>query len=238
MSFNFSVGSETSVPVIKRPGRLWWILPDDMRIPPRVRPAVPMTVQLRPEIRVPFTPDLQFDIRKLNDSGNKERDDAAFQEYRDTWNTASGKLWNHYNAVTDVGDPNNLPALECHIQFAGNVVWAEPEISDGSIGITKGMSIIKIHTIHPDDLHPEYTDQTHPWFIHHQVIIRPNLFGSYQMRNPFIQMGGKDRVPYRPCFTKLISPVPMFIRLSEVREVFEDEELPEPYNPAWNYLEK
>jgi len=228
-------GSEYQhIPALVRPGRLWFILPDDMRTPPRVRPAVPMTCQMRPEIRIPFTSRLQFDIRALNDSGNKDRDDAAFQEYRDTWNTS--KLRDHYNAVLDVGDKTDLAALECHIQFAGNVVWAEPEISDGTMGITKGVPVIKIHTIHPDVLHPEYNDQTHPWFIHHQSIIRPNLFGDFQMRNPFIQMGGKNRKPYRPCFTKLISPVPLYMRQDEVKEIFANEPIPSPYNPPWDYL--
>jgi len=229
-------GSEYQhIPTLVRPGRLWWILPDDMRTPPRVRDAVPMTCQLRPETRIPFVPKLQFDIRGLNDSGNKARDDAAFEQYRDTWNTASGKLATHYNAITDVGDRTNLPALECHIQFAGNIVWAEPEISDGTIGIPRGVRVIRIHTIHPDDLHPEYTDKTHPWFVHHQVIIRPNLFGEFQMRNTFIQMGGKSKEPFRPCLTKLISPVDLFIRQDEVREVLENEPIPNPYNPVWDY---
>lgn len=211
--------------------RLWWILPDDMLSPPIEREGVPMTCQFRPRKTIPFTAELQNFIFSLNCSDNEARDRMAFQGYRDTWNTV-GKVRDHYNAITGEGDPNDLPKMELNIGIRCNVVSGEPVISDGTMGIPAGTPVLRIEALDPDNLPENISYPGNEHLIHHLVIGKGFVNGR-QGINPFPQMGGRVVAPYLPSLTALISPVPLYIRMSELMELPLGAPIPNPYNPAW-----
>lgn len=228
---NIHIFNDGSVEVVRR---LWYILPDDL-LPPQyapVRSNVPLTCQYRPQRTIRFTSELQNFIFNLNRSDDEERDRGVFQAYRDTWNTAAGKIRDHYNAITGEGDIGNLPALELNIGMAGNVVSGIPMISDGTMDIPMGTPVLQIETLHPDRLpvNMKYAGNEH--FIHHQTIITGGIVGDQRQRNPFPQMGGRANHPYLPCLTALISPVPLYIEMAKLREV---DIIPNPYNPVFDF---
>lgn len=200
---------------------LWWIIPDTERT------NVPLTCQFRPEHTAKFTAELQSFVFSFNHSDNDARDRLAFQGYRDTFNTR-GKVRDHYNAITGEGNPDDLPTIEFNIGFAGNVVTGTPMISDGSMGITAGVPVLKLVTIDVRNSLPVgLSYATHPYLIHHEII----TLGT--RRNPFIQMGGKERAPFRPCFTPLMSKGDMYIETSKLMPLPLGTLPPNPYEPAW-----
>lgn len=217
--------------------KLYWLLPDDLLFPPKPIPeevGFPQIVQYSPQRTIPFTKELQNFIFNLNRSDDEERDRQAFQGYRDTWNT-TGKIHDHYNAITDDGDPNDLPTYELNIGAGANVVSGTRELSSGvaETGIPKNTIILRLETLSLADLDGHYTYQTHPWLIHHLATIIPTVLDGIHRRNPFPQMGGRSIPPYLPSYTALISPTPLFIEMNKVSEVTT---IPNPYWPPWNWL--
>jgi len=214
---------------IDKPRRLWWILPDDMLDPPVEREGKPMTCQYRPQKTINFTSELQNFIFGLNRSDNEARDHAAFAPYRDTWNTVGKFSDGCYNYITGEGDINQPAKMEVNIGMRANVVSGEPVISDGSMGIPAGIPVLKIEVLDPNNLPANISYFGNEHLVHHQIIGKGIANGS-QGRNPFPQMGGRIVAPYKPCLTALISPVPLYIRMDELKEVAS---IPNPYNPAW-----
>jgi len=203
--------------------RLWLIVPDTGRT------NVPLTCQFRPEHTTKFTAELQRFVFSFNRSNDEARDRMAFQGYRDTFNTR-GKVRDHYNAITGEGNPANLPTLEFNIGFAGNVVAGTPTISDGTMDIRIGTPVLKLETININNPLPSgMTYETHPHLIHHEIITLGDK------RNPFPQMGGKTREPFRPCYTPLMSKVDMYIEMDKLKEIHTGSRPPNPYNPAWDW---
>jgi len=213
------------------PKRLWWLLPDDMLDPPipALSQGFPMIVRYSPEGTIKFTVKLQNFIFNLNRSDNEARDRMAFQGYRDTWNSNS-KVRDHYNAITGEGDPNDLPNMQLEIGAGGNVVSGTPEISDGHSGIRAGIPVLRLETLDPSNLPATISYKTHPHLIHHLTVIVPTQYNGFQKRNPFPQMGGRAIAPFLPSYTALISPIPLYIEMSKLREV---SKIPNPYNPEW-----
>jgi len=207
---------------VERP-RLWWILPDVNRT------GVPLICQFRPEHTDKFTPERQQFVFSQNRSDDEARDRMAFQGYRDTFNTR-GKVRDNWNDITQDGNPASLPTLEFNIGFRANVVTGYPIISDGSMGYPSGTPLLRLETIDVNKPLPWGINwRSHPWLIHHEVIT------LHEIRNPFPQMGGRDRAPYRPCFTPLWSSRPMYIRMSELWEVPSNQKIPNPYFPEWRF---
>ncbi len=215
----------------RTPRRLWFILPDDMLDPPVEREGKPMTCQYRPQKTINFTKELQEFIFNLNRSDNEARDRAVFAAYRDTWNTVGKFSDGCYNYITGEGDPNQPAKMELNIGMRANVISGVPVISDGTMGIPAGTSVLKIEVLDPANLPANISYFGNEHLIHHQIIGKGFVNGS-QGRNPFIQMGARIIEPYKPCLTALISPVPLYIRTSELIEVID---APNPYNPRWEW---
>jgi len=217
--------TQTFIPQVSGvPRSLWLIKPDTHRT------GVPLTCQFRPEHTAPFTPDRQQFVFSLNRSDNEARDRQAFQGYRDTINTR-GKVRDNWNDILQEGDYTSMPTIEFNIGIRANVVSGVQVLSDGLSGIPKDVPVLQMDTIDINNPLPYgITYRTHPWLVHHEII------GLYEKRNPFIQMGGKAREPYRPCYTPLWSKGKMFIRMSELDEVPFGTLIPNPYEPAWGEL--
>lgn len=215
---------------------LWWILPYDLQVPPTPVPeqGFPLVVNFYPKVTIPFTIKLQNYIFNLNRSDNEARDRMAFQGYMDTWNT-TGKVRDHYNAILNEGDPNDLPTWEAGgpVGIGANVVTGTPMISGGVAytGLPAGMLVLKMEVMHPDELIEGANYESHPWLIHHLVTIVPSQLEGINRRNPFPSMGGRIIPPYLPSYKAMISPVPLYIPMIKLRYIPESDPIPDPYWP-------
>jgi hypothetical protein len=214
----------------------YYIKPDDFGVR-NDRTDCPMTVQVRPEATIPYTPALQQFNFERNRTGNDATDKLAFADCHNIWKTKK-IIGGHYdtggyNAITGEGNPNDLPALEVNIQIAGNVFSGIEQEADGIATILNGTQVLKINTIHPDDISLyfglSYTDR--PDLFHHIIIIKSQLAADgHRVRNPAPQLEGRDG---HPVITAVISPFPMYIRMSALIKLELGAPIPPPYNPAW-----
>jgi len=196
--------------------------------------GTPAVVRMQPFRGIPFTERMQRAILAVNNSGDEREDLRVFPDLCDTWLTPDNAKLRDCWCISEPKVNIGKTAVFLYLLMEGNVVMGTEQIADGTQGIRAGREILKVQTLHPDDL-PDlatmpYEGNEH--FIHDCTIVRKETLNGKNMLIPFSQKGGKVIPPYMPTRTVVMARHDVYIDMKFLEKLPLGMKPPNIYNPA------
>lgn len=203
---------------------------------PTALDGAPMVFRCHEHVSIPFTEAIQWWTYNVNARVDAEMAHDNFAGCFDTWATNDGKIRENRNYITGEMHSDEDPKL-ANLVCGGNVVMGrEEELSERVGDLRAGTAVLRLTTLHPDELPSAATFAYHgnEHLLHVTSIVRQqDYYFGRNVCNPFPQMGGRAFDPHQPVYYGLMSRVAIYLPMWLLEKLPLGSAVPNPYNPAW-----